>query len=71
VRDTLVCLQKKPASDSILLMTLHNSRKTAEERKTLELRRRFFIVMLLLNMGGVIRFGHFKGIRKTQPFPDI
>jgi len=65
-----VCLQKKPASASILLMTLHNSRRTAEERKRLELRHRFWILIPSQNMDRVIHFGKFKGAKK-KPFPDI
>jgi hypothetical protein len=47
-------------------MTLHNSRRTAEERKTLELRHRIWILIPSQNMDGVIRFGQFKGARKKN-----
>lgn len=66
-----VCSQKKSASASILLMTLHNSRRTAEESKKLELRHRFWILIPSQNMDRVIHFGQFKGARKKKPFPDI
>ena len=68
VRDTLFTKET-----SISVVVGGNSRRTTEERKTLELQytRRFWILIISQNMDRVIQFLQFKEARKTQPFPDV